>query len=309
MRCLLALSLILSPSLAHAAAEPANPPATVSAACDRECLRSTLTEVLYALTEHDVSALAVASNLRVTEDAVEKPLDKVGLVRSVSKLRGYRQDVIDERTGQALAGVMVEESGAPTILVVRVKVDGQRKISELEFVATRSRADGLIFAIDGYSGAAPKAMNIAPQQSQLPTRDEAVRIAMHYPRGLNSAPNFNSINTPFSPKAYRVENGALMAGPGCTFAPGCDDIGNQPLVVPDQVRKVAIRDIIVDERMGIVAMRLSWDQRGSSTHRLTMWEMFKIYDGQIHMVLAYMRLFPLEQDLGGWPISAGITQP
>ena len=83
-------------------------------------------------------------------------------MRTVTKLRGYRQDVIDERAGVAIAGVMVEEAGAPIILVVRVKVDAERRLSELEVVATRSRADGLLYAIDAYSGAPALAMNVAP---------------------------------------------------------------------------------------------------------------------------------------------------
>ena len=37
--------------------------------------------------------------------------------------------------------------------------------------------------------------------------------------------------------------------------------------------------------------------------------MFKVYDDQIHMVQAYIRLFPAALDLGGWPIKPGITQP
>jgi hypothetical protein len=37
--------------------------------------------------------------------------------------------------------------------------------------------------------------------------------------------------------------------------------------------------------------------------------MFKVYDGQIHMVEAYIRLFAPALDLGGWPIATGIAQP
>src|SRR5689334_3822530 len=121
----------------------AQPTATT---CDRECLRGKVTQVLYALLKHDVSALPVAANLRVTEDAVEKPLAKVGLVNTVTRLRGFRQDIIDERAGVAGADVIVEETGAPVMLVVRLKVVADR-ITELELVATRSRAEGLIFNI------------------------------------------------------------------------------------------------------------------------------------------------------------------
>src|SRR5690606_4595790 len=147
VRLILALSLIVSAALAAQ-------PASAQSACDRECLRGKVTEVLHALIHDDIGKLAVAGNLRVTEDGVERPLDQVGLVRTVTKLRGYRQDVIDERAGVAVTGAMVEESGSPVLLAVRVKVDGEAKISELELVATRGRADGLLYNVDGFGNAA-----------------------------------------------------------------------------------------------------------------------------------------------------------
>src|SRR5262245_26909228 len=114
LRTVLALGLILS------SAALAAQPARAATACDRECLRGKVTEVLYALVEHDAGKLAVAGNLRVTEDGVEKPLSQVGLVRTVTKLRGFREDVIDERAGEVVTGVMVEEAGAPVILALRI---------------------------------------------------------------------------------------------------------------------------------------------------------------------------------------------
>jgi hypothetical protein len=152
-------------------------------------------------------------------------------------------------------------------------------------------------------------MNVTPKPSQLATREKAIEIAMLYPKGLSNAKTFNAVGLPFAKDAYRIENGALMAGPGCTFNPGCNDIGNQSLSIFERLGKVTVRDIVVDERMGIVLMRLSWNQRGPGSDKLTAWEMFKAYDGQVHMVEAYIRLFPPELDLGGWPIKAGIEQP
>src|SRR5438132_9329401 len=161
-----------------AAANAAQPATT---ACDRECLRGKMTQLLYALLKHDVSGLPVAGTLRVTEDAVEKPLAKVGLVATVTRLRGFRQDIVDERAGVAGADVVVEESGAPVLLVVRLKVVAD-KLAEIELVATRGRAEGLIFNIDGLS--APSAvMNYAPRPEQLATRDEAIKAALHYRKG------------------------------------------------------------------------------------------------------------------------------
>ena len=100
--------------------------AAQSDTCDRECLRGTITTFLYALLEHDASKVPVAGTVRVTEDGIEKPLANVGLLNTVTRLRGYRQDILDERGGMAGATVVVEEMGAPVLLVVRLRVVDRR---------------------------------------------------------------------------------------------------------------------------------------------------------------------------------------
>jgi hypothetical protein len=271
-------------------------PATTT--CDRECLRGKVTLLLSALLKHDVSGLPVADALRVTEDAVEKPLAKVGLVGTVTRLRGFRQDIIDERAGVAGADVVVEETGAPVLLVVRLKVAAD-ELTEIELVATRGRAEGLIFNIDGLS--APSAtMNYAPRPAQLATRDEAIKAALHYPQGLNAAKTFAAVNAPFAPHAYRYENGQVMAGPDCTFAPGCQNISTQSLAIFQRLGDVQTRVVAVDERMGIVWLRMAWGVRERGGDQLTVWETFKVYDGQIHAVEAFMRILPVEKRNGGW---------
>ena len=267
-------------------------------ACDRECLRGKVTQLLYAFLKHDVSGLAVADNLRVTEDAVEKPLAKVGLVSTVTRLRGFRQDIIDERAGVVGADDIVEETGAPVLLVVRLKVVAD-KITEIELVATRGRAEGLIFNIDGLS--APSAMmNYAPRPEQLATRDAATKAALKYPEGLNAAKTFAAVNAPFAADAYRYENGQVMAGPDCKFAPGCQNISTQSLAIFQRLGDVQTRVIAVDERMGIVWLRMAWGVRERGGDQLTVWESFKVYDGQIHAVEAFMRILPFEKRNGGW---------
>jgi hypothetical protein len=275
-----------------------SPTQLAPASCDRECLRGRVTQLLHALVKHDVSGLPVADTLRVTEDAVEKPLAKVGLVGTVTGLRGFRQDIIDERAGVAGAHVVVEERGAPVLLVVRLKVVAD-KLTEIELVATRSRAEGLIFNIDGLS--TPSAvMNYAPRPGQLATRDDAIKAALHYPQGLNTAKTFAAVNAPFAPAAYRHENGQVMAGPDCTFAPGCQNISTQSLAIFERLGDVQTRVIAADERMGIVWLRMAWGVRERGGDQLTVWEMFKVYDGQIHAVEAFMRILPVEKRNGGW---------
>jgi len=266
--------------------------------CDRECLRSTMTTFLYALLHHDVDRIPVSDRVRVTEDAIEKPLQNLGLLRTVTRLRGYRQDILDERTGMAGADVIVEENGAPVLLVVRLKVtDGA--IDEIETIATRSRSEGLIFNIDGLS-APSEQMNYAPRPDQLDSRDDAIAAALHYPTGLNAARTFAAVDAPFAPDAYRYENGQVMAGPDCTFAPGCENIATQSLAIFERLGDVQTRVIGVDERMGIVWLRMAWGAQREGGDQLTVWEAFKVYDGQIHAVEAFMRILPIELRSGGW---------
>lgn len=273
-----------------------------AAACDRECLRSAITTYLDALVRHDVSQLPWADEVRITEDCVEKTLDQVGLVRSVTKIRGYRQDFLDERQGITGTHVVVEEGGAPVLLVVRMKIEGE-KITELETLATRSRSEGSLFRIDGLENATA-AMNHAPRKSQLNTREEMIRIALLYPAGLE-AESFVTVDAPFTPDAYRLENGEMMAGPDCKRNEGCKNIKTQPLGGGGSRGKVEVRVAAVDERMGIVWLRMAWGgnrppRDGGQRTELTVWEAFKIHDGKIHAVEAFMKNMPA--GLGsGWP--------
>jgi hypothetical protein len=289
------LCLIL---LACASGVQAQPKHATAPSCDRECLRGMLTATLYSLMRHDTGGLPLSDGVRVTEDAVEKPLAKVSLLSRVTRLRGYRQDFLDERGGMATTAAIVEESGAPTLLVVRLKVVGQM-ITEIEMVATHSRTEGLIFNIDGLS-APSEVMNYAPRPEQLSSREEALQAALHCPEGLNAAKTFADVKAPFTPGAYRYENGQIMAGPDCRFAPGCQNISTQSLAIFNRLGKVTTRIVGVDERMGIVLLRLNWGVREPTGDQLTAFEAFKVYDGQIHAVEAFIRILPFELAKGGW---------
>lgn len=306
-----------------------------STACDRECLRGKVSELLYAFAKHDVSKIKVAPTLRVTEDAIVKPLAEVGLVKSVTGLAGYRQDIIDERAGVAGAHVIVKEGDANVMLVARVKVVNDA-LTEVELVA--SRGGGLGGAGPARGGGAPRAggaprdggagptraagagpargggpgggvsrltalseaASYAPRPDQLNTREDMIRIALKYPEGLGNAENFAAVNAPFSPDAYRFENGSIMAGPDCTRSADCKDINTQSLAVFKRLGKPITRVVAVDERMGITWLRMAWGVAQEGGDQLCVWETFKIYDGQIHAVEAFMRTFPIELRTGGW---------
>jgi len=295
----LIFSLALGWAVAATAAQPAKAPA---AACDRECLRGALTMYLDALVRHDTSKLPLAGNVRITEDSIEKPIDKVGIVRSITKLRGYRQDFLDEREGIAGADVVAEENGAPVLLVVRLKIDDE-KISEIETITTRSRFEGSIFNINGVENTTA-AMNYAPKKSQLNSREEMIRIALLYPAGLESD-SMAKAGVPFTPDAFRIENGEFMAGPDCKRNAECKNISTQPMGGSNR-GKIERRVVAVDERMGIVWLRLAWGgdrparEGMSQKSQLVVWESFKIYDGKMHAVEAFMKNVPVGVG-SGWP--------
>jgi hypothetical protein len=93
-----------------------------------------------------------------------------------------------------------------------------------------------------------------PEPAQLNSREEMIRIASLYPEGLKTG-SFVMVDVPFTETAYRLENGQLMAGPGCTFFPGCDGIKNQR--IPTLVG-ITYKVGAVDEEYGVVLLRMDF---------------------------------------------------
>jgi hypothetical protein len=159
----------------------------------------------------------------------------------------------------------------------------------------RNQTEGMIFRPDGLKSASP-AMNLTPQPSQRNTREEMIRLALLYPAGLKVG-SFLKVDAQFAPDAYRLENGQLMAGPKCTFMPGCTNIKEQRLPT---LSGIVARVAAVDEEQGIVWLRMSFGP-GALIGRegtLMVWEMFKIYSGEIQAVEAVMMAEPLGTGFG-----------
>jgi hypothetical protein len=260
-------------------------PAARAADCDRECLRGVITEYLNAMVAHNPGALAVSDTARFTEDTVAMKLGD-GLWKTASGIRDYRQDILDVRQGVAATQVVVEEAGSPLMLMLRLKVaDG--KITEVETQVTRA-TQGALFNIANLQTINP-AMNLTPQPEQLNSREDAIRIAEFYPAGLKIG-SFVTVDAPFAPDAYRIENGTRVAGPGCSRA-GCENIKTQTII---QHPAITTRVVGVDEELGIVLLRMNFGDTGNygAGNALIVWEAFKVYGGQIHAVEAFMRVMP-----------------
>jgi hypothetical protein len=196
--------------------------------------------------------------------------------------------------GTAVTYAVLGEDGAPNLHVARLKVV-DRKVTELETMIVRSRHEGGGIFDPAQLLSASDTMTRVPAAASLASREEAVAIAEHYPAALRVG-SFMDVDAPFAPAAYRLENGRLMAGPGCTFAPGCGNIKSQNIpTYPSMYRVIA-----VDEPLGIVVLRQNFGPRPYDDQiELHTWHAFKIYDGQIHAVEAFQNVAPTGTS-SGW---------
>jgi hypothetical protein len=115
--------------------------------------------------------------------------------------------------------------------------------------------------------------------------------------------SFAAVEAPFSPEAYRLENGVLAAGPGARA--GSENIRTQRIIAhPDLTYRIAA----VDEELGIVLMRMDFGDTNSygPGNALTLFEAFKVYDGKIHAVEAFMKVMRANTP-SGW--DEGVKRP
>lgn len=269
------------------------------AACDRSCLRGFIDQYLLALSQNNPDALGLAPNIRFTEDNEELSLSE-GLWQTATAGDWERLDILDVHEGVAATLAIVEDrlggETAPVMLSLRLKIV-EAGISEIEMMVVRDGEEGFVFRPEG-TQIPNRGMLETPPAAYLMPREEMIRVAEHYPEGLIIG-SFVENDTPFAPDAYRIENGALAAGPGpgeCMehhglSAEGCRKIKTQRIIEhPDLTYRVAA----VDEEEGIVLLHLDFGDTGhyGPGKALNVWEAFKVYDGQIHAVEAYMKIMP-----------------
>ena len=184
------------------------------------------------------------------------------------------------------------------MLVVRLKVVAD-KLTEIELVATRSRAEGLIFNIDGLKARQRSDELRAAPRAAAPRARRRCKAALKYPEGLNAREDLRRRE-----RAVRARRLSLRERP---------DHGRPRLQVRSPAARTSPRSrwpsssawatdqtrvVAVDERMGIVWLRLAWGVRKEGGDQLTAFEAFKVYDGQIHAVEAFMRILPIEKREG-----------
>ena len=292
--------------------------------CDRACLKNAMTTYLNALVAQDPSKAPLAANVRFTEDAKELKVGD-GFWKKATRLGDYRQDFIDVKEQVIASWVIVEESGRPAKLTARLKVANGR-ITDIETLVSPAgeRVSG------GATMVVRPDMGIAPPAGQKNSREEMIRIADHYPKGLTIG-GFDKVDAPFAKDAYRIENGMVMAGPGCgRGGPGraagappsaptgtavsanrpqdvstCQDIKTQRIIPhPDLTKSL----VAVDEEQGTVLIWMNFGDTGTygAGNALIVYEGFKVFGGQMHAVEAFMKVLPKDTPRGWGKTSKGM---
>ena len=291
--------------------------------CDRECLAGALNSYLQALISHDPARMSATRNVKYTENGVRLNLGD-GLWQTASALPTYRLDVIDDEAEQVGLLGRISENGNNNWFAVRLKVEPDHKISQIETLINRSISAG---PGSGPPGGAqsntephPLMAEVIPADKRL-SRADLARIGNSYFTGM--ADEKSGANVPFSPQCQRRENGTVTANN--TTAPqgsmswlDCKsqfDTGFSVIVTNIRERRFAI----VDRTKGLAFGWGYFDHDGthakfsrtldhqeadvSATFRqpITFYiaEVFKVTDGRIRQIEAVLTTVPFRME-SGW---------
>jgi len=281
------------------------------AECQRSCLESYIDRYLQAMADGKVDRDLFADNVRFTENGIELPLGNEGLWATTSGIGTYKFYIPDVETQQvAFLGTVREEApsssagqaGAPEPvgIALRLRIDGDGKISEVEQIAARpdrpmgpgaspasSPFPATGVAVEAMGSPAPQFLAAIPE-GQRASRAELVEVADAYFDALQR--NEGTGYYPFTDDCLRHENGIVTAGP-----PGGPPTSFGPLqTCKNQLVNglhgviTGVRDrrfVAVDRERGVVFSFAFFDHRPINwTWQLG--ELFKIENNQISRIEA-----------------------
>lgn len=226
--------------------------------CDRACLGGFVDQYLKALAAHDPSTLPLAENVKFTEDGVElKPGD--GLWATATGLGTYRLDFAEPEAGEAGAYALVQESGTPAILWLRLKVM-KRQIAEIETLVARKQTTSLLNT-NNLTTPPPIFMETLPGADR-PSREEMIAIVTKYFDGIEQG---NGDIVPFDKDCVRIENGVQTCPGSASSRLGALSCGEQlSTKIFTYIQSVSPRQFpIVDRERGLVLARVRFNHPGS----------------------------------------------
>ncbi len=273
-------------------------PAAAGAACDRRCLLQVLFEYTEALTDNDVSKLAVAPTIRVTSNGTVTTLGK-GEVWGTGRRLPYRQSYVDPITGAAVfygvvtnaisstrPGARAEPPGTPVkwwFYVVRLKVQAH-KITEVEEVSYERPAGG--FGVDASVLTLPdRIFDTVLPLSERASRPELFDIADKYFDAVSQKLNYRQV--PWHPECQRIELGVFTVN-GERSPGSCGGEFQIPSVKWNVSNR---RAYIADVERGLVLAigNFMTPPEYPNNNGSVVFELFKVQDGLIRQIHAFFR--------------------
>lgn len=282
--------------------------------CGDECLREFTERFLHAITSGDASAAPLAPNVRYTENGVELAIGDA--LWATSDGLGENQLVFtDPATGGVHLYAAVVESGLPSMLAARIKVEN-RQISEIETTVLRRDADDP--SMSSFAADRPIWRQEVPADRRV-SRQALIDIADSYFEGITQS---RGDLTPLHDDCTRFENGNQMTlvedAPNPVQGMSCReqfDTGRLVIVTSVSNRRYPV----VDEANQVVSAIATFDHRGdlgavpmergrsytpqgpfSRPFSFLIFESFKVIDGEIRQIEATVLQVPYRMD-PGWP--------
>jgi hypothetical protein len=192
-----------------------SPASAQAPGCDRGCLEDLAQRYMAALVAREPSKLPWAERVRFTENEVALMIGD-GAWGTVTKVSDHPYLAADPTSGNVLWYGVVEEHGQPAYFSVRLGVDADGKIAEVESVVGREGTPMPFEKTDGYALDA-KFSEPLPSDRRIP-RERLVALADGYYNTLQL--NDGQLFTAFDPACRRVTNGVAA-----TDEPGADRAG------------------------------------------------------------------------------------
>lgn len=285
---------------------------------DRKALYQALDGYLAALKARDAGRIKWADRVRNTENNVALMVGD-GLWGTITALGGYDLRFADTSTGQVGFFGTVTETSETSGFTVRLKVEPDGKVSEVETLVVRQSDSGIKF--EGQKFEHKPVLNEIIPAAERTSRERMLSLADGYFDTLQL--NDGRLFTHFHKDCQRVENGVQTTNnPNFPVVPvsrlGCEEqfkMGNYRY--DDRLR--GRRFPLVDEERGLVLAAGFIDHAGrlkdykltdgtlvkspiNRPHSFYLFELFKIRDGAIQQIEANFITVPyhMPSPWDGW---------
>jgi hypothetical protein len=253
-------TLLLALGMLLAATAPA--PAQT---CSRDSLRLVIATYFKAVEAHDMSVMAAAPNLRITENGVDIKRGD-GFFRSGGRAQLQRSLLDTERCGtltQAVIDETIDGAVVPVILAVRLKVDAGQ-VSEIETIVNRKGE--MFFNPQGLLATKDQDWERVLPPAQRSTREFMNEAANKYFDGFAASPKEEA---PFATPCHRWEGGVQTTLKTANCSP-------KGLVLTHTHRRFPVTDL----ETGATAAFVNFNQTLPDVH------MFKFRNGRIETIQA-----------------------